>query len=91
MGLTTKDYELAFKKYAKEEDPKILKMEKDCVSALKSVTAALDLVKKSKSAKGAPESVGVAAVKDLTSAKKALEKLVGESSPYAWHVFDPDR
>ena len=78
-------------KVATENNPVLLRMEKDCLSALTSVKGALKVLKGSPLAKGRPGSVGPEAVTDLITLQKMLEGVVGSKSPFIWGIIDPDR
>lgn len=65
-------------------DKRLLEMEDSCRAALEDAKIALAVVSR---IEGAPGSVGPSAVRDLSILIKALEKIVGESSPYVWEVI----
>lgn len=77
-------------KTADENNPVLVKMDRDCKAALVSVKAALKAFKTSTAAKGKPGSVGVEAVKSLLLAAKALEEISGPESPFVWEIIDLD-
>jgi len=65
-------------------DKRLLEMEDSCRAALEDARIALSVVSR---IKGSPGSVGPSAVKDLSILIKALEKIVGDNSPYVWEVI----